>query len=257
MTATTMRWLILPDTHDKLRRANQIIEREPRLPLMGDFFDDFQTGVTDAADTASQVKKWLNSPHTTCLLGNHDMSYGWCRQNRRLLCPGYDAAKWIAINATVTTRDWQKFALHAWLDDDQGAWLVSHAGVHPVWLEGAEPGKYRDLIALGARDLLSEQLAAPRHKGFQILVVAVRFESSFGGVRCETDHLVRALAKLHSTALPVESKHRRASPQFRWCCQDRASNLDLWGRNLSRKPYRSAHRRRQPNRHSHEDPSRV
>jgi hypothetical protein len=29
MTATTMRWLILPDIHDKLRRANQIIEREP------------------------------------------------------------------------------------------------------------------------------------------------------------------------------------------------------------------------------------
>jgi predicted phosphodiesterase len=53
-----MRWLILPDIHDKLRRANQIIEREPhdRLLLMGDFFDDFRTGVTDAADTANQVK---------------------------------------------------------------------------------------------------------------------------------------------------------------------------------------------------------
>ena len=87
-----IRWLILPDIHDKLRRANQIIEREPhdRLLLLGDFFDDFRTGVTDAADTATQVKQWLNSPNTTCLLGNHDMSYGWCRQNRQLLCPGYD-----------------------------------------------------------------------------------------------------------------------------------------------------------------------
>ena len=64
-----MRWLILPDIHDKLRRANQIIEREPhdRLLLMGDFFDDFRTGVTDAADTANQMKQWLNSPTTTCL----------------------------------------------------------------------------------------------------------------------------------------------------------------------------------------------
>ena len=62
-----MRWLILPDIHDKLRRAKQIIEREPhdRLLFMGDFFDDFRTGVTDAADTASQVKLWLNSPNTT------------------------------------------------------------------------------------------------------------------------------------------------------------------------------------------------
>src|ERR1017187_1037187 len=66
-----MRWLILPDIHDKLRRANQIIEREPhdRLLLLGDFFDDFRTGVTDAADTASQVKLWLNDPNTSCLLG--------------------------------------------------------------------------------------------------------------------------------------------------------------------------------------------
>src|SRR5450759_2047995 len=142
MTATTMRWLILPDIHDKLRRATQIIEREPhdRLLLMGDFFDDFRTGVTDAADTANQVKQWLNSPNTTCLLGNHDMSYGGCRQNRRLICPGYDAAKWIAINATMTNRDWQNFKLHAWLESGKGPWLVSHAGIHPVWLAQSRAG---------------------------------------------------------------------------------------------------------------------
>src|ERR1035437_6558646 len=119
---------------------------------MGDFFDDFRTGVTDAADTANQVKRWLNDPNTTCFLGNHDMSYGWCRQNRQLVCPGYDAAKWIAINAIVTTRDWQQFKLHAWLEGDRGAWLVSHAGVHTVWLEGAEPGKYREFITRACAD---------------------------------------------------------------------------------------------------------
>src|ERR1022692_2716962 len=36
--------------------------------LMGDFFDDFRTGVTDAADSARQVKRWLNAPNITCLL---------------------------------------------------------------------------------------------------------------------------------------------------------------------------------------------
>ena len=73
-----MRWLIIPDVHDKIRMANHIIEREPhdQLLLMGDFFDDYRTGVSDAADTAEQVKLWLNAPNTTCLLGNHDMSYG-------------------------------------------------------------------------------------------------------------------------------------------------------------------------------------
>jgi len=143
-----MRWLILPDIHDKIRRTNQIIEHEPHdcLLLLGDFFDDFRTGVTDAADTVKQVKRWLSSPNTTCLLGNHDQSYGWGRQNRQLICPGYDPAKWITIHGTVTSRDWQKFKLHAWLEGDRRPWLVSHAGLHPAWLERAEPGRYRELI---------------------------------------------------------------------------------------------------------------
>jgi hypothetical protein len=143
-----MRWLILPDIHDKVRRANEIIEREPhdRLLLLGDFFDDFRTGVTDAADTARQVKRWLNSPNAICLLGNHDMSYGWGRQNRRLICPGYDPAKWITIHGTITSRDWQRFRLHAWLDGGERPWLVTHAGFHPAWLEGVAPDQYRDFI---------------------------------------------------------------------------------------------------------------
>jgi predicted phosphodiesterase len=143
-----MRWLILPDIHDKIRKANQVVEREPhdQLLLMGDYFDDFQTGVTDAADTARQVKAWLNAPNTTCLLGNHDLSYGWGRQNRRLVCPGYDAAKWITIHGALANRDWQKFKLHTWLEGEEGLWLVSHAGLHAVWLENVAPGQYRPFI---------------------------------------------------------------------------------------------------------------
>jgi metallophosphoesterase superfamily enzyme len=145
MTATTMRYLIIPDVHDKIRRANQIIEREPHdhLLLLGDFFDDFKTGVTDASDTAKQVKQWLNDPNTTCLLGNHDMSYEWGRQNRRLICAGYDAAKWITIHGTLTARDWQQFKLHIWLEGDERPWLVTHAGIHPAWLKYTEPDDYR------------------------------------------------------------------------------------------------------------------
>jgi predicted MPP superfamily phosphohydrolase len=159
MTATTMRWLILPDIHDKLRRATQIVEREPhdRLLLMGDFFDDFRTGVTDAADTANQVKRWLNSPNTACLLGNHDMSYGWCRQNRRLLCPGYDAAKWIAVNATVTTRDWQKFKLHAWLEGDRGGM----AGEPRRGASGLAGGRRAGQVQGGHRPGLRRRLDLP------------------------------------------------------------------------------------------------
>ena len=44
------------------------------------------------------------------------MSYGWGRQNRRLVCPGYDAAKWITVHGIVTSRDWQKFKFQVWLE---------------------------------------------------------------------------------------------------------------------------------------------
>ena len=68
------------------------------------------------------------------------------RQNRRLICPGYDQAKWITIHGTLTKQDWQKFKLHAWLEGDERPWLVTHAGFHPCWLEGAEPGQYHEFI---------------------------------------------------------------------------------------------------------------
>lgn len=143
-----MRTLIVPDIHDKVRTAKHIIEREPHdhLILLGDYFDDFKTGVTDASDTAKQVKEWLNAPDTTCLLGNHDMSYGWGRQNRRLLCAGYDAAKWITINAILSGQDWQRFKLHVWIEGDERPWLVTHAGFHSTWLTTTEPENYRDRI---------------------------------------------------------------------------------------------------------------
>ena len=88
-----MRWLILPDVHDEIRRVNQIIEREPHdhLLLMGDFFDDFRTGVTDAADTARQVKRWLNAPNITCLLAT-------------MICPTGGVVRIGGSSALVTTK---------------------------------------------------------------------------------------------------------------------------------------------------------
>lgn len=143
-----MRWLILPDIHDKIQRANRIIglERHDRLLLMGDYFDDFRTGATDAADTAKQVRRWLDAPDTICLLGNHDMSYGWGQHNRRLICPGYDAAKWITIHGNLPARDWQEFKLHVWLEGGERPWLVTHAGFHESWLANVEPHQCREHI---------------------------------------------------------------------------------------------------------------
>jgi len=121
-------------------------EPHDRLLLLGDYFDSFQTGVTDAADTAAQVRDWLNTPGVTCLLGNHDVSYGWGRQNPALLCPGYDLAKWIAINSIVRAPDWRQFKLHTWLEGADRPWLVTHAGLHPSWVRHASPEQHREVI---------------------------------------------------------------------------------------------------------------
>ena len=160
-----MRWLIVPDIHDKIKRANQIIQREPhdRLLLLGDYFDDVNTGMTDAADTAKQVNEWLNAPNTTCLLGNHDMAYGWGRENRRFLCPGYDAVKWITINAIIPTRNWRMFRLHAWLESSEGPWLVTHAGFYPAWLADVPPESYRSRIDKLCADAWDSLLHGKHH----------------------------------------------------------------------------------------------
>ncbi len=135
-----MRTLILPDVHDRVSQAQAIIQSvaHDQLILLGDFFDDWGTGIEEATATAAQVKVWLNDPKVTCLLGNHDMSYGWSFLNDRFRCSGFTEDKFIAINKLLLDEDWQKFKTHAWLNGDTNPWLVTHAGFHPSFLTGPE-----------------------------------------------------------------------------------------------------------------------
>ena len=129
--------LILPDIHDKIARAQAIISGVPhdRRIFLGDFFDDFTTGVVEARATAEQVKVWLHDPLSTVLLGNHDMSYGWGWKNRALTCSGWTREKSDTIHAVLQPDDWGRFQLAAWLTADVGSgwgrpWLLTHAGFH-------------------------------------------------------------------------------------------------------------------------------
>ena len=86
------------------------------------------------------------------------MSYGWGHQNRRLICAGYDQAKWITINGALTLRGWQQFKLHVWLEGEERPWLVTHAGIHLTWLKYTEPDNYQahiDKICADAWDRLN------------------------------------------------------------------------------------------------------
>lgn len=143
-----MRYLIVPDVHHKVLLANRILEEDPHdhAIFLGDFFDDWNDGITDAACTAACVKAWLNDPNITCLLGNHDMAYGWAHLNQELLCSGWSKDKAIAVHGQLAPEDWRKFKLHAWIDEGPRPWLISHAGLHASGLEGCPPADYRQSV---------------------------------------------------------------------------------------------------------------
>jgi hypothetical protein len=124
-----MRHLIIPDVHDKVERAQYILDHETydRVVFLGDYFDDFRTGVSDAENTARYVLEWMRRKDTTLLLGNHDYPYGWALWNAQSMCSGWTPDKHKAINKILAWHDWKQFKLHYWADDTH---LLSHAGFH-------------------------------------------------------------------------------------------------------------------------------
>lgn len=84
-----MRHLIIPDVHDKTEIVERILNQESfdQLIFLGDFFDDFTTGVREAERTAQRLKTWLDQG--ICLLGNYDLCYGWGRWNTDYMCSGF------------------------------------------------------------------------------------------------------------------------------------------------------------------------
>ena len=161
----SLRTLIIADPHDRMKKMLRIVEKEPhdRLTILGDFFDNYDTGITDAAETAKVVKVLLNDPDTDCLLGNHDMSYGWGRLNREHLCPGYEDGKYSVIRARLMAEDWQKFKLHVWLEGTERPWLLSHAGVHPYLLHGVPRVELRRYIDVVCEDAWRKLNAGAHH----------------------------------------------------------------------------------------------
>lgn len=127
------RYLIIPDIHDKIARAQAIIDqvKHDRIIFLGDFFDDFTTGVKQARETAIWLKGHIHRLEVTTLLGNHDMSYGWGSLNPRFLCSGWSREKSDAIHSVMGEKEWRAFKLAFELITGRGArWMFTHAGLH-------------------------------------------------------------------------------------------------------------------------------
>lgn len=126
-----MRYLIIPDVHDKIDTAQRVIDKVPhdRRVFLGDFFDDWETGPRQAGATARWLRQWLHDPDTDVLWGNHDLSYGHGNENNEHICSGFSKNKWRAIQANLSRDDWTKFKLHVWIPGPRSRpWLLTHAG---------------------------------------------------------------------------------------------------------------------------------
>lgn len=135
-----MRTGIIPDIHDKVGLAQHIMDTVPNVDQwvhLGDYFDDFPTGVKESLATAKKVKQWLADPCIVNILGNHDLSYGW-GSNPQHRCSGFTLSKWKAIHSVLTWGDWQKFVLHYWLPSEERPILLSHAGLDKYFVPDVE-----------------------------------------------------------------------------------------------------------------------
>jgi len=128
-----MKYLIIPDVHNRWEVAETIINKvKPDITIfLGDYFDDFGDNPGIVSDTADWFKESVYKKDRIHLCGNHDAHY-WFKDNIRTRCSGYEQFKSIAINDVLTRKDWEQLKFFHVLD---GKWLLSHAGVHPVWID--------------------------------------------------------------------------------------------------------------------------
>ena len=130
-----MRTLVIPDIHNRIIRAQSIIDKVPhdKLVLIGDYFDNHGEGA-NAAEYARNTAIWLkekilHNPKAVALLGNHDTSYVWSN-NIHFRCSGYTPYKSIAINDVLTSEDKSKFGVYH-IDQNH---VFSHAGLtNKLW----------------------------------------------------------------------------------------------------------------------------
>jgi hypothetical protein len=131
-----MKVLIIPDVHNRWEIAEGIIKRNKdceKVIFLGDYFDDFGDDPHIIANVADWFHYSVNQPNRIHICGNHDIHY-WFKDNKMVRCSGYSQPKSIAINDFVTSNDWKKLVFYYNLDD---TYILSHAGVHPFWLDQA------------------------------------------------------------------------------------------------------------------------
>lgn len=154
-----MKTLIFPDVHLRHKALEQLLNAYPadRYVSLGDWFDMFG----DTAERNRETAIWLQRHFEKFekLLGNHDVAYYRCKQNKFYDCCGYTNVKRLVISDHISDGMWKKFRLHVWVD----GWLVSHAGVHRVLLQDVPRSEFRTVIDTVCEEALETLEAGKPH----------------------------------------------------------------------------------------------
>lgn len=146
-----MKFLIIPDIHNRYFEAEELIEHFPghQVVFLGDYFDSFGDNPTVAGKTAAWLRYSIGKGRIH-LMGNHDLPYRWPWQS----CPGFTKEKCKEVAKHMRPEDWQQtrlaliFAGTKYQECVHRPLVLSHAGFTLANLYGV--ADFRD-VARGGR----------------------------------------------------------------------------------------------------------
>jgi hypothetical protein len=138
-----LRHLFLPDIHNQIKIADQIVALAPphdRVVQLGDVFDSFHDTDDIIRETAVWLKDKLANQNWTVLFGNHDMPYAF-PYIRDFKCPGWEEFKHYAVRQVLKDDDFGKMKFTHRI----GNVVLSHAGISQGLMRYLyEIGKFHD-----------------------------------------------------------------------------------------------------------------
>lgn len=143
--------IIIPDIHNKCRKAEQIIEAHgweksdevERIVFLGDYFDSFGDNKTATANTAQWLKESLKKTKRLHLVGNHDLPYVY-PWNSHMDCPGWCEEKNKVVRDILSKEELESLETHFLMNANPRKGrprpiLVTHAGLTLPALYGFHP----------------------------------------------------------------------------------------------------------------------
>ena len=118
--------LVIGDIHNRIDAADRVIKYASRCRtvFLGDYFDSFGDGPREMRATCQWLRRSLEDPNRTHLLGNHDLAY-LLPHHDQAWCPGWSPKKMQVFDEEMAGVGISSFRIAYQV----GPWLLSHAGV--------------------------------------------------------------------------------------------------------------------------------